>query len=62
MAWVKTALIIEKFVGKGKEIAVEGKLKVRNYETKEGEKRTYTEVVAHEVLLFGSNQGNISTY
>ncbi len=54
VAWNKTAEIIEKYAGKGKEIAVEGKLTSRSYETKEGEKRTITEVVINEVLLLGS--------
>ena len=38
VAWGKTAEIIEKYVTKGKEIAIEGKLTHRSYETKEGEK------------------------
>lgn len=50
-AWGKTAEIIEKFVTKGKEIAVEGKLTHRNYEDKDGVKRYITEVLANEVLL-----------
>ena len=54
VAWGKTAEIIEKYVTKGKEVAVEGKLTTRNYETKEGEKRYITEVVCHEVLMLGS--------
>ena len=52
-AWGKTAEIIEKFVVKGKEIAIEGKLTHRNYDDKDGIKRYVTEVVAHEVLLLG---------
>jgi single-strand DNA-binding protein len=53
IAWNKTADIIEKYVTKGKEIAIEGKLTSRSYETKEGEKRYVTEVVVSEVLMFG---------
>jgi single-strand DNA-binding protein len=52
-AWGKTAEIIEKFVTKGREIAIEGKLTHRSYDDKNGEKRYITEVVANEVLLFG---------
>lgn len=52
-AWGKTAEIIERFVTKGKEIAIEGKLTHRNYDDKDGIKRYVTEVVAHEVLLLG---------
>tara|TARA_R110002094_G_scaffold38882_9_gene51507 strand:- start:2780 stop:3136 length:357 start_codon:yes stop_codon:yes gene_type:complete len=53
VAWGKIAEIIEKYVGKGKEVALEGKLTSRSYETKEGEKRYVTEVVANEILLLG---------
>lgn len=54
IAWGKTADIIEKYVVKGKEIAIEGKLTHRNYEDKNGEKRYVTEVVIDELLLLGS--------
>ena len=52
-AWGKTAEIIERFVTKGKEIAIEGKLTHRSYDDKNGEKRFITEVVANEILLIG---------
>lgn len=52
-AWGKTAEIIEKYVTKGKEIAIEGKLTHRSYEDKNGEKRYVTDIVASEVLLLG---------
>ncbi|QTE21404.1 single-stranded DNA-binding protein [Polaribacter cellanae] len=54
IAWNKTADIVEKYVTKGKEIAIEGKLTSRSYETKEGEKRYVTEVVVNELLMFGN--------
>jgi len=54
VAWGKTAKIIEKYVAKGKEIAIEGKLTSRSYETKEGEKRYVTEVIANEIVLLGN--------
>ncbi|MDR6764092.1 single-strand DNA-binding protein [Flavobacterium sp. 2755] len=50
-AWGKTAEIIEKFVVKGKEVAVDGKLTHRSYDDKNGEKRYVTEVVVNEILL-----------
>jgi single-strand DNA-binding protein len=53
VAWGKTAEIIEKYVTKGKEIAIEGKLTHRSYDDKNGEKRYITEVVANDVLLLG---------
>ena len=53
VAWGKTAEIVEKYVVKGKEVAIEGKLTSRSYETKEGDKRYITEVVCNELLMFG---------
>ena len=53
VAWNKTAEIVEKYLEKGNEIAIEGKLTSRSYETKEGEKKYITEVVVNEVLMFG---------
>lgn len=43
--------IVESYVNKGKEIAIEGKLTTRSYETKKGEKRYVTEVLSNELLL-----------
>ena len=45
--------IVESYVNKGQEIAVEGKLTTRNWEDKEGNKRFITEVVCNELLLMG---------
>tara|TARA_R110000765_G_scaffold145853_4_gene248137 strand:+ start:453 stop:785 length:333 start_codon:yes stop_codon:yes gene_type:complete len=51
VAWGKTAELIENYVTKGKEIALEGKLTSRSYDTKDGDKRYITEIVCDEVLL-----------
>ncbi len=53
VAWGKVADIIEKYVTKGKEIAIEGKLTHRSYDDKDGIKRYVTEVVANDILLLG---------
>ena len=53
VAWGKTATIVEKYLTKGKEVAVEGKLTSRSYQNKEGEKRYITEVVCNELLMLG---------
>jgi single-strand DNA-binding protein len=54
VAWDKTAKIVESYLTKGKEVAVEGKLTSRSYETKEGEKRYITEIVCSELMMLGS--------
>ena len=52
-AWGTTADIIEQFVKKGKEIAVDGKLTHRTYDDKNGDKKYITEVIISEVVLLG---------
>ena len=54
--WGKTAEIAEKYLKKGQEIAVEGKLVNRSWETKEGEKRYATEVVVSELVMLGKKE------
>jgi len=54
VAWGKTAEIMEKYVVKGNQFAIEGKLTHRSYDDKNGEKRYVTEVVVSEILLLGS--------
>ncbi|WP_422862173.1 single-stranded DNA-binding protein [Flagellimonas sp. W118] len=53
VAWGKVAEIAENYLIKGKEVAVEGKLVSRSYESKEGEKRYITEIKCNELLLLG---------
>ena len=53
VAWGKTAQIVEKYVTKGKEVAIEGKLTTRTWEDKDGVKRYTTEVVCNELLMLG---------
>ncbi|MGV6830390.1 MAG: single-stranded DNA-binding protein [bacterium] len=52
IVWGKTAEIVERYLTKGKEVAIEGKLTSRSYE-KDGEKRYVTEIVCNELLMLG---------
>ncbi|MBR9831282.1 single-stranded DNA-binding protein [Acidiluteibacter ferrifornacis] len=52
--WGKTAEIAEKYLDKGSEVAISGKLTNRSYEDKEGVKRYITEVLVSEIVMFGS--------
>jgi single-strand DNA-binding protein len=53
VAWGKVAEIAEKFLSKGSEVAIEGKLVNRSYTDKEGIKKYITEVQVSEVLMLG---------
>jgi len=52
-AWGNNAEIAEKFLEKGSEIAVEGKLKNNNYTDKDGVKRYVTEIEISEFIMLG---------
>lgn len=54
VAFGKTAEIFQKYVQKGKEIAIEGKLTYRTYDDKDGQKRYITEIRVEELLLLGT--------
>ena len=54
IAWGKVAESVEKFLTKGKEVAIEGKLINRSYNDKEGNKKYVTEIQVNELLLLGA--------
>ncbi len=51
VAWEKLADIIEQYLSKGSEVAVEGKIVYREYTDSSGAKRYITEIVANEMLM-----------
>lgn len=53
IAWGKLAEISERYLKKGAELAVEGKISTRSYNDKEGNKRYTTEIIASDILLLG---------
>lgn len=56
VAWGKTADIIEKYLQKGNEVAIEGKLNNRSYDDQDGNKRYITEIVVSELLMLGGKK------
>ena len=58
VVWNKQAENIARYLSKGRQIAVEGRIQTRNYDNNEG-KRTYvTEVIASNVEFLGSANDN----
>jgi single-strand DNA-binding protein len=51
VAWGKVADIVEKYLLKGSEVALEGKIVYRNYTDKDGNKKYYTEIQVNELLM-----------
>lgn len=54
VAWGKTAEFICKFFQKGSMIAIDGSIQTRNYQDKQGNKRTAVEVVANNISFEGA--------
>lgn len=51
VAWGKVAEIAGKYLDKGREIAIEGRLTNRSYIDKEGNKKYITEIIVNELLM-----------
>jgi len=54
--WGSLVEVAEKYLKKGAEVCVEGKLIHRNYETDKGEKRFVTEINVNDLLMLGGKQ------
>ncbi len=51
VVWGGLVNVVENYVNKGQEIAIEGKLTNRSWDDKDGNKRYMTEVVCNELLM-----------
>ena len=58
VTWNKLAENCANYLKKGRQAAVEGRLQIRNYTAKDGQKRYVTEVVANTVKFLGGNRDN----
>lgn len=57
VVWGKLAEIVGQIIQKGRKVYVEGRLRTRDWETKEGQKRQSTEIVAENVIALDSRGG-----
>ena len=51
--WRKLAEVVEKYVQKGQQLYLEGKISNRSYDDKEGNKRYITEIVVDNMQMLG---------
>lgn len=58
VAWEKTATFVENYFHKGDMILVQGRMQSRNYEDKDGHKRTAFEVLVNEVNFCANKTKN----
>ena len=56
IAWGRVADIAEKYLDKGSEVVIEGKLVNRSYTDKSGSKKYVSEVQVAEVLMLGEKK------
>lgn len=54
VAWRQLAEICGKFLHKGKQVYIEGKIQTRSYDDRDGNKRYITEIVADQMQMLGS--------
>lgn len=54
VVWGKLVDVCEKYVKKGAEIAIEGKLTYRSWDDKDGKSHNITEILVNELLMLGS--------
>lgn len=55
-AWGTQAIFAEKFLEKGSEIAIDGKLQNNNYTDKDGVKRYVTNIIVNEFTMLGKKK------
>ena len=56
VVWGKRAEVCSKYLSKGRQVYVEGRIQTRSYDDKEGNKRYITEVVAQDVQFLGGGR------
>lgn len=57
VVWGKRAEICSKYLAKGRQVYIEGRIQTRNYDDKDGNKRYITEVIANDVQFLGGGGG-----
>ena len=58
VVWDKQAENVSRYLAKGRQVAVEGRIQTRSYDNNEGKKTYVTEVVANNVEFLGSASDN----
>ncbi len=61
VAWRGLAEVAEKYVKKGTPLYIEGKIRTRSWDDKDGNKRYTTEIVADTMQLLGQKHGGEET-
>jgi single-strand DNA-binding protein len=61
-AWEKLAEICGQYLKKGKQVLIEGRIQIRNYEAQDGQKKTAVDIRAENMVMLGSRKDGESGY
>ncbi len=59
VAWGKLAEFCEKYLNQGKQVLIEGKLRTRSWQDRDGNKKFTTEVHAQNIVLLGKREDTL---
>jgi single-strand DNA-binding protein len=62
VAWGKLADLSQRFLAKGRQVYIEGRIQSREWTDKDGNKRNTTEVIASSILFLGSRNAQGGDY
>ena len=61
VAWGRLAEISKEYLGKGRQVYIEGRLQTRSWDDKDGNKRYTTEVKADQIIMLGGRGNDTSS-
>ncbi len=54
VAWTRLADLAKRYLAKGRQVYIEGRIRTREYDDRDGNKRRITEIIANQMVLLGS--------
>ena len=54
VAWTKLADLSKRYLAKGRQVYIEGRIRTREWDDRDGNKRRTTEIIASQMVLLGS--------
>lgn len=58
VCWLQTAELAQKYLAKGRKVAVEGTIQTRSYDAQDGTKRYVTEIIADSIEFLGQRSAD----
>jgi single-strand DNA-binding protein len=61
VAWNKLADLAKRYLAKGRPVYVEGRIRTREWDDRDGNKRRTTEIIASQIVLLGSRPPGVES-